>query len=206
VARHLIDCIDDVLTRRTLDTFDREAPELAAAVVPGIVSVTQLTEVLKGLVREGISIRNFDTILQAVAESGARAPNERMLLQDVRVALARVISMMFTGTDGTLSVVTLDPVVDVALSRIEREGGVVDLGVLASLCAQAAEHRKKSDVVVVCSRGARAMVRDCLRSRRVSAPVVAWEEIVPEVRYVSVGEIGAPEGEAGESLLDSLAA
>ena len=63
VSGHLVECLDDIGTRRILDTFESAAPELVSAVVPGVISVTQMTEILKSLIREGLPVRSFDLIL-----------------------------------------------------------------------------------------------------------------------------------------------
>lgn len=204
--RHGVECVDDILTRRTLDFFDAAAPELVAAVVPGIATVTQVTEVLKGLVREGISIRNFDTILQAIAESGARAGGDRALLQEVRVALARVITAKWGSPNGSLEGLTIDAVMDMAFAKIEREQGPLDLRLVERLVTGVQRFDEGGFLPVVTSKLARGVVRDCLRARGLSNPVVAFEEIAPGATFVSRGHIGIDRPEEVEEVLDALAA
>lgn len=204
--RYAVECVDDILTRRTLDYFDSLAPELVAAVVPGIVTVTQVTEVLKGLVREGISIRNFDTILQAIAESGARAVGDRALLQEVRLALARVITARYAGEDGLIVGLTVDPVLDIAFGKIEREGAPVDLALVDRLVKGVQSLDGGGAAVVVTSKLARAVARDCLRARGIPNPVVAYEEISSGGGVKARGHVGFDGTDEVEEVLNDLAA
>lgn len=194
--------IDDILTRRTLDAFDKEAPELVSAVVPNVVSVTQLTEVLKGLVRENLSIRNFDIILQAVAESGPKAKNDRMLLEDVRAALRRVISGAHAKS-GILDVIVIDPLIDIAFARAEREGRPLDLK-LANLIETGLQE-SKTPMPLVVSKAARRLVSETLRLRGIKHPVLAHDEIIDEVE-LRVAQRIEVNGEASETILERLVA
>ena len=200
---HGVECIDDIFTRRLLDLFDREAPELVSNVVPGVATVTQLTEVLRELVREGVSIRSFDTILQAVAESSGRSLSERALLQEVRVALRRVISQGHINDEGTVHALTLDPVIDLTFTRVEREHRPLDLDLVGELCRVAATHPK---VPVITSKGARGTVRDCLRAKGLRNSALAFEELVEGIGVVSVGHVHLKDESTAGRVLDALAA
>jgi len=200
---HAVESIDDIFTRRLLDFLDRDAPELVSNVVPTVVTVTQLTEVLRELVREGVSIRNFDVIVQAVAESAGRGGGERVILQEVRVALRRVISARLMNGDGTARVVTLEPLLDLAFTRVEAERAPIDLDLLARLSD---EITRNKGAVVLTSKGARATVRDCLRAKGLSETVVAHEELTDEINVVPVGHVTIGDESRTGRVLDALAA
>jgi len=215
IERHATELIDDILTRRTLDQFESESPELVSAVVPGIITLTQLTELLKGLVREGITIRNFDLILQAVAESGPKAGGDRVLLEEVRIALKRVISSQYSDSTGRIVGITIEPTLDLALARVERENVVLDPKVLSAVVDEiSARHAaftqdaapNGTGAVVVVSRRARRLLKDCLDMRGVKIPVLAHEEVLEEVCFTSCGSVTLTESELGEQVFESLAA
>lgn len=204
-SQHLVECIDDVLTRRTLDTYESVAPELVAAVVPGVVTVTQLTEILKSLVSEGISVRAFDVILQSVAEHGPKAGTERVLLEEVRIALRRTVSYAITPKDGSpVRVVVLSPVIDLQLSKNERERSPVDLSLID--CIVAYEKECPGDWILLTSRSARRLVKEFLTRKGLGRVVVATEELVPELRFELRGEISLNPDTDGQRVLDRLAA
>jgi type III secretion protein V len=203
LRRYAVESIDDIFTRRLLDFLDRDAPELVSNVVPTVATVTQLTELLRELVREGVSIRNFDLIVQAVAESAGSSGGSRGMLQDVRIALRRIISAQHIAKDRTLHAVTVDPLFDLAFTRVESERAPLDLDLLERL---ADEVKRAKDAVVVTSKGARATVRDCLRAKGIGTSVLAYEELVDDVRVVSIGHVTVGDESAAGRVIDALAA
>ncbi len=199
--------IDDILTRRTLDCFEKQSPD-AAVVVPGVITITQLTEILKRLAEEGLSIRNFDMILQAIAEAGPKAIGERALYEEVRIALRRIISAKYSNPQGVLLGFTLDPVIDLALVKAEKENHPLDTECFDCIEGFIREIAITEEVLVV-SRGARKLLQECLLLRKISIVVLAFEEIVPEIRFERVGHITLEKGKRQEMLterLESLAA
>ena len=188
VEERATDLIDDILTRRALDFFEKEAPELVAAVIPNIISVTQLTEVLRGLTRERVSIRHFDMIMQAIAEAGPKAANERVLLEEVRIALKHIIRHRFASVEGKIPAIVLEPGLDVALTRCEREQQPLDVD-LVQFIDDAQRRVVNSEAVIVVSKGSRRLLLECLRLRGSSRVVLAHEEIGDEYVLEVVGRV-----------------
>lgn len=206
VETYATELLDDSTTRRMLDALEREAPELVAAVVPTIVSVTQVTVLLRGLIREGFGVRNLDMILQAVAENGAHASSERALLEDVRVALGRVLCQRYVGADGNLRGFSVDPLIDLSLARAEKEQKVIEPQIVADfLDVIVAEVPPACPIFV--SRGARALLRDLLDMRQIQLPVLAFEEVPKGMTFVRSGMVGVGiQEQYHENLVNKLAA
>jgi len=205
VEKRAHEFVDDILTRRTLDFFDAESPELVSAVVPGVVSVTQLTEVLKGLAREGISIRNFDLILQAVSETGSAVSSKDELLQEVRITLRRIISAKYAGTNHVLKGFTLEPMLDLSIAKAHREGDAINIDVLTTIKEFLQTH-DITDSVLVVSKGARFCLREYLSLSGLEIPVLAYEELVEEINFTVLGCIENQSEQSRQGLADSLAA
>lgn len=90
-------------------------PNLVAEAVPEVVSEFLLSDVLRRLVAEQVSIRNLRRIVMALAE---RAPTERdplYLTEHVRAALKREITYRLTHGTDTLIVLLLDPAIEATL-------------------------------------------------------------------------------------------
>jgi flagellar biosynthesis protein FlhA len=94
---------------RLAENLKTTAPELVKEVIPDVVSYSLLQRVLTGLLQEGISIRDLETILEtlslAIQEAGGVTDLDT-LIEKVRVALKRTITRMYCE-DGILRVVTL---------------------------------------------------------------------------------------------------
>ena len=201
LEHHRAELIDDIMTRRLLDCFDREAPELVSAVIPGIITVTQLSCLLRELAREKISLRNFEIILQVVAEKGAIL-SDRALLEEVRIGLGRRIVSHF-ATDGKLSVWLLDPFLDMRFIQAEQGEEPMSPDELQSLFTSLEElsHDEKGrQPILLASRKARRLIYDCCLARRIPVHVLAHEEIGPEVLVEERGWLTLPEAHLEETV------
>lgn len=194
VVKNKTDFIDDIMTRRLLDYFDNEAPELVSAVVPGVITVTQLTEILKYLSLEQISLRNFDQILQAIAEHGPKVSNERQLLEEVRINLKRTISAQYADAARNISGYALEPVIDLMFLQAEREGKEIDPSLIdyVEQCLQDLSDGRK---IVFTSKGGRKLLHECLELRELDVVVLAHEEISSEFTVDTLGMITLPDAQ-----------
>jgi type III secretion protein V len=95
-----------------LEQLEQAFPALVKEVVPKAVSHFQLTDILRRLVEEEISIRDLRSILQALAEWGQVENDTVMLTEYVRNALKRYISHKYTRGGNTLVVYLLDPQIE----------------------------------------------------------------------------------------------
>lgn len=76
-------------------------------IIPATVSVSTLQKVLCNLLREGVPIRDMETVLEVLGDYGASIKDADMLTEYVRQSLKRTISHQFAEA-GQLKVITLD--------------------------------------------------------------------------------------------------
>ncbi len=100
-----------------LGIVGREAPKLVEDVVPGTVSLGELVRVLRGLLREGVSIRDFRTVLEAVADAAPRSKETPWLVEQARRRLSRQITSRISASDGVVKALTLDRLTEDALRQ-----------------------------------------------------------------------------------------
>ena len=98
-----------------LDALERTHPALVREVVPKLISPVLLTDVLRRLVEEGISLRNLRDILGALAEWAPQERDPVALTEHVRVALRRAITYKHAGDSGVLAAYLLDPMIEDAI-------------------------------------------------------------------------------------------
>ncbi|MCB0321247.1 MAG: FHIPEP family type III secretion protein, partial [Bdellovibrionales bacterium] len=207
IIEHKSECVDDVFTRRVLDCLERQAPELVAATIPGIISITQLTVLLRDLVVDRIPIMNMDCILQAISENAPHANNLRWMYEEIRISLRRQISSKFFGS-GVIKGLRLDPVVDMWATRCERDGHPLNPEVLFRLEQQvlAFTAEEKEDIFVLSSRGSRRLLQDCFRLRGLHHVwVFASEELVNSITWVEEGKLELS-GDETSDLMEQIAA
>lgn len=183
---HAEELIDDTATRKTLDLAEQYFPHLVMNVTPGVITLTQMTGLLRALVAEGIPISNIQVVLQAICEHGHRV-TERGLLGEVRVALRRTISDLFQK-NGVIEAMVVDPSLDSLICELESKGAVPDLQMSEAITSLLPEI--KPDAVILISKRGRRYLRELLCARGCTVAVLAHEEIVEEVNVQFVGVLG----------------
>jgi len=195
ISEQAPELVDDILTRRTLDYFDPLAPELVNAVVPNIISVTQLTLILKDLIRENVPIRNFDLILQAIAECKGAGDDHNLLLMKVRIALKRVICAPYLGLE-QIPLVTCDPRLDLYLSQAAKGELALDPEVLQGLMEQLDKRPRNEGqsepFTILASQPSRKFLADLLNDLSIPARVIGQEELVTGLPVVESLKLSLP--------------
>jgi flagellar biosynthesis protein FlhA len=79
-------------TQELLGACAKETPKLVEDTVPGQVTLGELVRVLRGLLREGVSVRDMRTILEAVADAAPKSKDAAFLVEQSRRRLARQIT------------------------------------------------------------------------------------------------------------------
>lgn len=117
LATHLTETIRDhaseLLTReevaRIIDKLKEEAPALVSEVVPDVLKAGEIQKVLQNLLKEKVSIRDQEAILECLADWAPKSRDPEILTEYVRNALGRSICRQYTGDGTALHVVTVDP-------------------------------------------------------------------------------------------------
>jgi flagellar biosynthesis component FlhA len=191
--------VDDGMSRRALDYMEKNVPDLVVGVIPTIISLTQLTTILRSLLREGITIRHLDVILQSVAESGGRL-HERALLAEVRAALGPVVCAT-VAHERTIEGVVVEPLLDLVLTKAEESGSLISGDLVDAIWARVGEVVKPG-AVLLSSKRSRAYLRDLMRVRGQLITVLAHEEISPRFEVVQVGALEVNEEVHRTALLN----
>jgi flagellar biosynthesis protein FlhA len=86
----------------------KETPKLVEDVIPGTISLGDLVRVVRGILREGLSIRDLRTILEGVADAAPRSKDTGFLVEQVRRRLFRQITSRVADPKGVVHALTLD--------------------------------------------------------------------------------------------------
>ena len=115
---------DELMTHeqvgRLLDRARATSPALVDEVVPGLLRAGEVQRVLQNLLRERVSIRDLETILETLAVHAGKTKDTDVLTEHVRRGLARRITQQYRGPDGRLRVVTLSRALDARLAAAGR--------------------------------------------------------------------------------------
>jgi flagellar biosynthesis protein FlhA len=86
----------------------KEAPKLVEDVVPNTITLGEVVRVVRGVLREGLSIRDFRSVLEAIGDSAPRSKDTAFLVEQVRRRFARQITSRLSDANGTVHALTLD--------------------------------------------------------------------------------------------------
>lgn len=187
-----------------IEVFSKQSPKLFDELVPNLLTMADVLKVLRNLLREAISIRDLRTILEGFLEMAVSTRDPEQLTEMTRQRLARQITAQFTGADGTISTLVLDPAVEDVFRRSLREiaqgtGGAIDPEFARNLGQQldAATRRMMASGLAPCvvtSPDVRRYVRAFGERRCPNLAVISFRELEPSANiqpFETVGAAGA---------------
>ncbi len=213
LATHLLETIRANLPRllslrglrRLLDEFANVSdPDRAQAnrrlldeMIPDKVPQDLLLTVLRLLLDERVSVRNLPLILEAIAESRGLGQAEAVA-DHVRQRLGFQITAELRREDGTVPLLQLAPEWEKTFGQYQTEGKEVGLPpeLFARLANAVAERLAKlaeggTQAALVTSAHRRRFLRTVTAAKGLAVPVLAYEEIGPDVRPALMGQVAA---------------
>jgi len=120
MATHLTEVVreyaDQILTRdatkHLLDELRGSSPAVVDELVPNVMTLAEVQQILKMLLREQVPIRQLSFILETLGDYAPRVKDPTLLTEYVRTRLARTICNRYRDKDHCLHVVTLDPALE----------------------------------------------------------------------------------------------
>lgn len=94
-------------TQELLDKLTEKYPKLVEDVVPAILDLGTVNRVLQALLKERVSIRNLQSIMEVLATFGMQNKAPDYLIEKVRLNLKRQITESMVAADSNLYVFTL---------------------------------------------------------------------------------------------------
>ena len=102
----------EILTRQDVKTMveniKKVNPTIVEDLMPNVVSYGYLQKVLSMLLKEGIPIRDMETILEALGDHSSAMKDIDIMVEYVRQALKRTVTRRFAEAN-SLRVITIDP-------------------------------------------------------------------------------------------------
>jgi flagellar biosynthesis protein FlhA len=185
--------------QKLLKELSKEQAELVKDIMPGQITASGIQRVLQLLLAERVSIRDLPTVLEGIADGLSVTRNPAMLVEHVRVRLARQICAQHHSPNGYLSLIALSAAWEQAFAEsIVGQGEERSLAMQPSkltefiaLVRQRFEEaaRMAEAPVLVTSPGIRPYVRDIVERFRAQTSVLSQAEIHPRVRLKTVGSI-----------------
>lgn len=174
-------------TERLLRRVRDAQPGLVEEIVPTVLGVGEVQRVLQNLLKEKVSIRHLDAIVESLVDNAKHSKDPAYLTELVRQRLGPLICQSITGGAQALQVLTLDPAIEHTLlqsvSAAEASGLIAvepkfAEQVVAGLRQQADKMHQASVVpVLLCAPELRRHLR------------ALSERMVPQLRVLSLAEV-----------------
>lgn len=186
-------------TQKLLDQLGEEHKKLVGDVVPDKMNISGLQRVLHNLLKERVSIRDLPTILEGIAEAEPITRNITLIGEHVRQKMTRSLCEMYAGEGGIVSLVTLSPEWEQALTdALIGTGDDKQLALAPSKMQEFAnkvrqvfeKHAAEGETpVLVTPPALRPYVRAVIERFRPMTPVLSQAEIHARARIRTVGVV-----------------
>lgn len=181
-------------TEKLLTRVRETQPSMVEELIPTVLSISDVQRVLQNLLREKVSIRHIEAILESLSEAGRMTKDANYLTEMVRQRLGSAICQGLLGDSNVLHVITLDPTIESqfmqSVSQMRQESAqgaglrpfVLDPKLAEQFIArlvQQSDRMMKSNMlpVLLCSPELRRHIR------------ALSERVVPHLRVLSMSEI-----------------
>ena len=187
IRRNAANLLTRAETEALVEKVRQRQAGLVEELIPTILSPSEIQKVLQNLLREKVSIRNLDAILEVLVDSGRHNKDPEHLTELVRQRLGPVICQGLSGSNEELQVLTLDPSIEQTLAmsmRAVNEASTLVLEprfaeqMLTKMAAQV-EKMMKSNVmpVLLCAPEQRRHIRK------------VTERVMPHLAILSMAEV-----------------
>lgn len=192
----------EILTRQDVKTMveniKKTNPTIVEDLIPATVSYGYLQKVLAMLLKEGVPIRDMETILETIGDHTSSMKDIDIMTEYVRQALKRTITRRFAEAN-SLRVITIDPRIEdmiVASVKKSEQGSYLSMDpeTIQKIVAKTTEEVNKikdviPNVIVLTSPIVRVYFKKLIDQFIPDVTVLSYSEIDGSTQIQSVGSI-----------------
>lgn len=198
IKKHAYELLTRTEVAALIENVKKECPELVDEVFPGAISYGNFQKLLAALLKEGVPVKDMETILETIIDSSALNRDLDSTIENVRMALKRTITRRFCE-NGQMKVVVLDAELEktIVSSLSKGEQGVylaLNPDIIQGFITQLGEQiRKFSDLqqtpIILTSQVVRVYVYRLIEQFYPNVYVLSFGEIADNVQIQAVGTI-----------------
>ncbi len=214
ITTHLAEIIRqrsaDLLSRQEVkelvDLVRQSDPAVVDDLATSELTIAEVHRVLQDLLGEQVPIRDIIRILDVLGERGRLTRELPDLTEAVRTALGPSISAGIADSDGTLGVITLDPSLEQILAGSLQFGPsgadfAIEPETMHQLVLAVGDKVRESEQqghmpVILTSKALRRPLRQLLLLTDNSTPVLAMDELGPQVHLEQLGMVSLEQSNA----------
>ncbi len=197
IKTHAYEIITREDIQKLIETTKKDSPTLVNELTPAVLTLGVVQEVVKNLLREKISVKDFVTILETLIDHAPTTKDPEALTEFVRQRLCRTLCGQYQSESNKLSTISFEP-------GLEQEiiNSVHDMGNKSVLALEPSYAQKIIDAIVETVRNAsitgnsavlltssslRNHIRKLTETSIPYLPVLSYKEIAPGVQIESLG-------------------
>ncbi|PZU11561.1 flagellar biosynthesis protein FlhA [Sphingomonas sp.] len=195
--------------QKLLDALKESAPQLVAGLTPNPLSLAQLAAVSRALLNEGVPLKDFRRIAEAIVDSSRETTDPVALVEQVRSRIGALIVQTVVPVRMPLPVITLDAELEGLLANAIRVGGNAQhpfepalasriVGAVGQAAAPLVNTAAR--FAIVTSPLARRALARLLKPHLPETPVLSFLEIPDGKPVEVVAIVGSNGGQGGHAL------
>lgn len=182
-----------------LDQLKEEHPNLVEDVLEQLLPLGDVLKVLKGLLKESVSIRDLATILEVLAEQAPRTKNIDQLVEFARAGLSRSLALPYLNYNNQLEFIALHPSLENTLIQSAKQ---TTQGILFDIAPDTCQrlidsikfqldlaNRQQKEPVLMTDANIRPVFRRLIEKDLPMLPVLTMREIPNQVETELVGMV-----------------
>lgn len=200
VKKHAHELLNRQEVVRLVENMKRQSPELVEELIPAVISYGNFQKILTNLLKEGIPIKDMETIMETIIDSSMTVKNIESITENIRVALKRTITRKFCDGGG-MKVITLDTELEksIVTSLTSGEQGMylaLSPDLMQHVITQLGEEIKKfkdlgQDPIILTSQIVRVHIYHLVEQFYPNVYVLSFNEINNNIQIQAIGNITA---------------
>ncbi len=201
IKKHAPELLGRQELQELLDNLSQSCPKVVEELVPSVLSPGTVLRVIKNLLMENVSIRDFRTILETLADYAMLTKDPETLTEFVRQALGRNIIEQYKHEDDTLYLLSMDRNVEEIISDGVQSSGqesflAIEPRIAQNILAEIRHGVEKfnqtgSTPVLIASPAIRRHVKKLTERFMPGLAVISHNEVPPNIKIQSLGVINA---------------
>lgn len=195
VQRHIRDLFGIQETSELIEELSQRYPILIRETIPKAVSISTLSEVLKNLLFEGVSIKNMKSILETIGRYAPFEKSPNLLTEFVRVSLARQICQTLSINNrlnvsilsSEINKIILDSIAEVEGEQILSISPENARKVIEAI--RTARYASNLPFVILTDFETRRFIKKIIEYELPFCPVLSFKEVSPYVKIEPIGMI-----------------
>ncbi len=186
-------------TQRLLDNLAKTHPRVVDDLVPNLLTLSQVQKVLQNLLRERVSIKDLQTILETLAEYAPLTKDPDILTEYVRQSLSRQITKSVQNSDGSISAILFEPslertLIEALQTTPQGINFAPDPAMMEKVIEKVKIYSEEATIkgyqpVLICSQAIRRFIKRAMERSIPSIPVVAPQELAPAVKIYMIATV-----------------